>query len=188
MRARQALEREDSVNLNLAYSALFFGLKRHRSTAAYTFLYFSRRILYAGVTVGVLLLEHREDYVVFSVLTLLFTSLAQLAFTASFMQWQKSLMNVLDFGNEAFFYALCTMLVCFTGSITESEQSLSLGWMAIAMFAVYIAFNLAIINYELVVFVRLLWTRYYNISQRKSRVSRRNSNSKKSAPKSGKQK
>lgn len=70
-------------------------------------------------------------------------------------------MNFMDAGNEVFVYMFSLMLVYFAGTIMDVEQSRALGWFTVALHFIYAFFNTSVIMHELIVFAKLLWTRYY---------------------------
>ena len=61
--------------------------------------------------------------------------------------------------NELVFYAICACLVSFC-SITDLYQSILLGWLLIVLICYLIIYNLVVVAYDMLSYLKLLLIRY----------------------------
>ena len=101
-----------------------------------------------------------KDTAIFNALMLSLTSVSGMIFVAMERPWQSTLINRLNFFNEAIFYLVCLGLICFTGMITKSSSSLFLGWILMTIVTFMITVNLLILTYDSVLSLKLLAKRY----------------------------
>ena len=61
--------------------------------------------------------------------------------------------------NEGFFYLLCISLILFNGVIFETDQVQVLSWLMILLTGSMIIYNVIVIVYDSVFYIRLLYLR-----------------------------
>lgn len=113
-----------------------------------------RRVLYAFV-----ILFFVKTAAFYGVLLLLLTCLMMMGFILVEVHWEEQLINSQHLVNECFFYILCISLLLFSGVITDTRQSLALGWLMISAISALIFYNVIVILYDTVSYGRLLLIR-----------------------------
>lgn len=142
----------------LAYSTLFYGLKKnqvHNMAVVHPLTFVLRRVLYT-----VVILYFVGETALFGALLLLATCLVMMVFVVHEAQWESQLINSQHLVNECFFYLLCVSLVLFSGLVHESVQVQSLGWFMILCTCSMIIFNIIVILFDSIAFIRLLCQRH----------------------------
>ena len=114
-----------------------------------------RRVLYSIIIVFMV-----GDKVFFGALLLLLNCLFMLCFLASEAQWEDSLINRQHFFNEVVLYLVFAALMCFSGLLTTVNESVSLGWLVIAIILTMIIYNASVILFDLCMYIKLLVLRY----------------------------
>ena len=124
----------------------------------YPLLFVLRRIVYSLVIV--FMIDGNKPF--FGTLILTLTCLAMQMFVAVEAQWESRMLNAQELVNESIFYTLCLGLICCSGVLNSTEQSIMLGWLMIGLVFSLLAFNSALIFCELMNFIRLLCLRSKN--------------------------
>ena len=92
-------------------------------------------------------------------LLLLATCLIMMAFVLHEAQWESKLINVQHLVNECVFYLLCISLIIFNGVIFEADQVQKLSWLMILCISSLIVFNVIVIVFDTVLYIRLIYRR-----------------------------
>ena len=136
----------------------------HGAAVIYPLFFVLRRLLYAFIIVFMV----GEVKAFFGALMLTLTSLVMLLFVALERQWETSLLNCQHLTNETIFYMVCVSLMCFTGLLTDTNQSTTLGWLLIELIFAMVIYNTVIILYDLLVYARLVIIRCLNKNKKRS--------------------
>ena len=140
------------------YSTIFYGLKRNHplnASVVHPLLFLLRRILFAIIIVGV-----SQERMLISAFMMLYMTLAMLLIAATALPWTNMLINGQHIVNECVFYTICASIVALTGAITEVKQSTLLGWMLVGLVSMLIIFNLVVVTYDMLSYIKLLLIRY----------------------------
>ena len=157
---RVEMQTEVEKNLRPSYRTLFYGLKvnhPHNVAILHPLAFILRRILYSMVIV---LMSREEELVFFGVLMILLTCLFFGYLILLESAWEDSLISQQHLMNEVGFYMICTTLLLFCGMIHETHQRYVIGYLAITLICAIIFYNLTVIFYDLLCFVRLLIYRF----------------------------
>ena len=123
----------------------------------YPILYLLRRVLY---TVAILFII-RVPFV--GIIVLMITCVAMLAMIASESQWKDSLINLQHTVNEIAFYLVLLHVTIFCGLRTEIDVvAINIGWSLIVLILLTLVFNIAVILYMTLCYLRLYIIRLWN--------------------------
>ena len=75
-------------------------------------------------------------------------------------EWEESLMNQMHFVNEFGFYLLLCFLVCFCGLVHDETENNDIGRMMIGLICLLIAYNIGVIFYDMLHYLKLHARRY----------------------------
>ena len=91
---------------------------------------------------------------------MLVTCLVMMAFVLHEAQWESQLINGQHLVNECFFYLFCISLILFNGVTTETAQVHTLSWLMILCTISMIIYNVIVILFDSVSYIRLLFRRH----------------------------
>ena len=83
-----------------------------------------------------------------------------MAFVLHEAQWESQLINGQHLVNECFFYLFCISLILFNGVTTETAQVQTLSWIMILCTISMIIYNVIVILFNSVSYIRLLFRRH----------------------------
>ena len=149
---------ESQVECNPRYKTLFYGLKKNhpRNVAvAYPIMFLLRRILYAAVILFTLKVPF------LGVITLMLACLGVLAFVLSETQWEDSIINQQHIVNEIALYIVLCHVVIFCGLTPTAASASIVGWSTIGVLLTTIIYNIAVILYCSIRYLKLGSLRLY---------------------------
>ena len=157
--ARLRVLLQSQVKCNPRYQTLFYGLKKNHPrqiSVLYPVIYLMRRVVY------IILILFMTELPFVSVVILLLWCLATLSLIWTEAQWEDRLINVQHAVNEIALYLILLQVSIFCGLTPASETALVLGWTLIATILLTIFFNLTVITYMSICYLRLLCTKLHH--------------------------
>lgn len=148
------------VRCNPRYQTLFYGLKKNdprQISVFYPFIYLMRRVVY------VVLILFMAELPFISVVILLLWCLATLCLIWTEAQWEDVLINVQHAVNEIALYLILVQLSIFCGLTPTPHTALILGWTLITTIILTVFFNLLVITYMSICWMRLLCIRFFSL-------------------------
>ena len=85
-------------------------------------------------------------------------------------QWEDMIISYQHLVNEIGFYLICCMLICFCGLVSDSWQNFVLESIMLTLVCYLIFFNLAVILFDLRLYVKLLIRKYYRWLTSRSKI------------------
>ena len=147
------------VECNPRYKTLFYGLKKnHPQNVAvlYPTLFLMRRVIY----VVVILFLTQIPFM--AVIIMMLTCLAMLALVFNSAQWEDSIINQQHVVNEIAFYLVLLQVVIFVGLSPAPFAATALGWTLIGTLLVTIIYNIIVLIYCSLQYIKLASSRVYN--------------------------
>ena len=150
---------QDEVDCNPRYKTLFYGLKKNHPqnvAVVYPTLFLVRRVIY----VVCILFLTQLPYI--AVVIMMLTCLAMLALVFTTSQWEDLIINQQHVINEVAFYVVLLHMTVFVGLTPSSAATIFLGWTLIASLLAIIIYNIIILIYCALQYLRLASKRVYN--------------------------
>ena len=91
---------------------------------------------------------------------MLFATLTMLLLATAALPFSEARINQQHIVNEIVFYIMCSALVVYAGAITDPYQTKVLGWLLIALFTLFVLYNIVMILYDMLSHLKLLCKRY----------------------------
>jgi hypothetical protein len=154
--AKEIVAGDDLITLKPHAATLHYGLKKNhpRNVAiVHPMMYLFRRIIF---TLAVLLLDKTD---VVGTMCIFVCTIAMLVYAIHERQWNNPLHNQQHIVNEVFTYYTCIAFLFFT-SIHTPFQRLVHGWVLLALFVLFVVYNLVMIIMQVKFIIKSFYKKY----------------------------